>query len=109
MANPALDSQATAARAPERTRAAEAGDRWARDALTIEMDALADTTAAHLAAHHADVRCPIVGLTGGVWSSRAATDAFSTALRARLPRATTRRPDRTADAAAVLLARGALA
>jgi len=97
---------AVAAHAPELTAAADAGERWALDALDAEMDALATQTAAHLTSHHAEIPAPVVGLVGGVWSGATAVRAFTRQLHARSPRAEVVPAVRSTVDAAVLLATG---
>jgi len=69
------------------TRRAEDGELWAVERLTHEMTLLARDVGAHVAAHFSDRPQVSVALSGGVWSSSAATGIFVDRLAKACPAA----------------------
>lgn len=67
--------------APLLTAAADDGQQWATEQLTLEMTALAATAARHINRHLTGTAVVRIALSGGVWSSMAAQSAFTTALQ----------------------------
>jgi glucosamine kinase len=75
--------------APLLTGAAESGERWAIEQLSLEMSALAATAARHIDQHLAGAVTVDIALSGGIWSSLAAQSALNAALRQASGRALT--------------------
>jgi glucosamine kinase len=69
--------------APLLTEAAESGQQWAIEQLSLEMSALAATAARHIDQHLAGTVKVDIALSGGIWSSPTAQSALTTALGQR--------------------------
>lgn len=63
--------------APLLTAAAHAGHAWAIELVDREMAELAALVGLHLHRHHESITDPVLGLSGGVWNSDAAREAFA--------------------------------
>jgi glucosamine kinase len=75
--------------APLLTGAAESGEQWAIEQLSLEMSALATTAARHIDQHLAGTVKVDIALSGGIWSSMTAQSALNAALRQASGRALT--------------------
>jgi N-acetylglucosamine kinase-like BadF-type ATPase len=72
--------------APLLTEAVDDGAGWAVRLLDREMTALATTTCGHIERYRPGSSPVRVALVGGVWNSRAAQTAFTTAIKGRCDR-----------------------